>query len=76
MSTGNNKLMRDLSILAAMAAEMEAYLNSHVLFWHMSSSRMPALTLGGYLMRQHRLLALRSLLTGEQLSELDAAVLN
>lgn len=57
-----------------MAAEMEAYLNSDVLFWHMSISRMPALTLGGYLMRQHRLLALRNLLSGVQLSELDAAV--
>ena len=75
MRPDNNKLMRDLSILVAMVAEMEAYLNSDVLFWHMSISRMPALTLGGYLMRQHRLLALRDLLTEVQLSELDAAVL-
>ena len=74
MSKDNDKLIRDLKILAAMAAEMETYLNSDVLFWHMSTSGMPALTLGGYLMRQHRLLALRNLLTGEQLSELDAAV--
>ena len=74
MSTDNNKLTRDLSILVAMASEMEIYLNSNVLFWHMSTSSMPALTLGGYLMRQYRLLALRDLLTGIQLSELDAAV--
>ena len=65
LSTDNNKLTRDLSILVAMAAEMETYLNSDVLFWHMSTSHMPALTLGGYLMRQHRLLALRDLLTGD-----------
>ena len=74
MSNDNDKLIRDLKILAAMASEMEPYLNSNVLFWHMSTSGMPALTLGGYLMRQHRLLALRNLLSGEQLSELDAAV--
>jgi hypothetical protein len=72
--TGNDKLLRDLEILTAMAGEMESYLNSNVLFWRMGISRMPALTLGGYLMRQHRLLALRNLLTAEQLAELDAAV--
>ena len=49
--------------MTAMAAEMDAYLKSDVLFWHMSASRMPALTLGGYLMRQHRLLILRKLLS-------------
>lgn len=74
MSTGSKKLTRDLSILVAMASEMEAYLNSDVLFWHMGTSGYPALTLGGYLMRQHRLLALRELLTEVQLAELDAAV--
>ncbi len=58
-----------------MANEMERYLNSDVLFWHMSTAHMPALTLGGYLMRQHRLLALRNLLSETQLLELDAAVL-
>jgi hypothetical protein len=58
-----------------MVAEMETYLNSDVLFWHMSTSGMPALTLGGFLMRQHRLLTLQDLLTAVQLSELDAAVL-
>lgn len=76
LNTDNNyELSRDLSILVAMAAEIEPYLDSDVLFWHMSTSRMPALTLGGYLMRQHRLLALQDLLSDQQISELDAAVL-
>ena len=74
LNSNNNELTRDLSILVAMAAEIEPYLNSDVLFWHMSTSHMPALTLGGYLMRQHRLLALQDLLTDRQRSELDAAV--
>ena len=69
-----DKLKRDLSILVAMAPEMETYLNSNVLFWHMSTSRMPALTLGGYLIRQHRLIALQDLLTGAHSSQLNTAV--
>jgi hypothetical protein len=74
MSTENNKLKRDLSILVAMSEEMETYLNSDVLFWRMSKAGMPALTLGGYLMRQHRLLALNNLLTTAELSELESAI--
>jgi hypothetical protein len=57
-----------------MAEEMENYLDSDVLFWHMSKGGMPALTLGGYLMRQHRLLALYDELSEEQQAEVDAAV--
>lgn len=74
MSDGKVKLARDLSILVAMSAEMDTYLDSEVLFWQMSESGMPALTLGGYLMRQHRLLALRNLLTSEERAKLDGAV--
>lgn len=74
MTKGIEKLQRDLEILAAMAEEMESYLNSDVLFWNMSTAGMPALTLGGYLMRQYRLLALRDLLSEEEQRELDAAV--
>ncbi len=69
-----NKLTQDLAILTAMASEMEAYLNSDVLFWRMGKSGMPALTLGGYSMRQHRLLALRDQLTSQQSHELDSAL--
>lgn len=74
MTKGIEKLKRDLEILTAMAAEMDSYLNSDVLFWNMSTAGMPALTLGGYLMRQYRLLALRDLLSEEEQEELDAAV--
>jgi len=57
-----------------MAAEMEAYLKSDVLFWRMSKFSVPALTLGGYLMRQHRLLLLRDLLTQNQQADLSSTV--
>jgi hypothetical protein len=74
LSTEDAKLEQDLKILAAMAAEMEEYLRSDVLFWQMMPGGMPKLTLGGYLMRQHRLLALRDLLDKAQRARLDAAV--
>ncbi len=74
MLTAIEKLEKDVTILAAMAKEMEAYLDSDVLFWHMSTSGMPTLTLGGYLMRQHRLIILRNLLSAEKQKLLDAAV--
>lgn len=74
MSDGLEKLRQDLEILTAMAAEMDSYLMSEVLFWPMEKGNMPRLTLGGYLMRQHRLVALKELLTAEEATQLDAAV--
>lgn len=75
MSTdGLEKLQKDLDILAAMAAEMDTYLRSDVLFWPMQNSDFPRLTLGGYLMRQHRLLALKELLDQDEQNRLIAAV--
>lgn len=74
MSTNTEKLKRDLSILKAMAEEMATYLDSDVLFWHMSAAGMPALTLGGYLMREHRLLALQDQLSSAETAELNTAV--
>ncbi len=73
MATGNGKLSRDVDVLEAMAAEMETYLDSDVLFWPLSGS-LPRLTLGGYLMREHRLLALRDLLSEEEQARVEAAV--
>lgn len=64
----------DLDILAAMAAEMDTYLASDVLFWPMQASGMPKLTLGGYLMRQERLLAVADELDGAQQALLNTAV--
>jgi len=74
LTTATGYLTQDLEILVAMTAEIETYLNSDVLFWHMSKSRMPRLTLGGYLMRQYRLLLLQDLLTDAQQTDLNTAV--
>ncbi len=74
MTVATGKLTKDLQILVAMATEMEAYLQSEVLFWHMSKISVPALTLGGYLMRQHRLLLLQDLLSQTQQADLSSAV--
>lgn len=74
MSDDIQKLKEDLLILVAMAEEMDAYLQSDVLFWPMATGGLPKLTLGGYLMRQHRLLALSELLTEAEQVQLDTAV--
>ncbi|MFN2136945.1 MAG: hypothetical protein ACK2UK_13380 [Candidatus Promineifilaceae bacterium] len=74
MTEGDEKLDQDVRILSAMAAEMDDYLDSDVLFWEMGKAGMPKLTLGGYLMRQQRLLALYDSLTPEQQAEVDEAV--
>ncbi len=70
----SEKLAKDVMILAAMAAEMDEYLKSDVLFWQMMKGGLPKLTLGGYLMRQHRLLALPALLSAEEQAMVDTAV--
>jgi hypothetical protein len=74
VTEAEDKLAQDVRVLSAMADEMETYLDSDVLFWHMAQGGMPTLTLGGYLMRQHRLLALYDSLTEEQRAEVDGAV--
>lgn len=71
---GIEKLQRDLQVLEAMAAEMDDYLRSDVLFWPLSDGDLPRLTLGGYLLRQHRLLELRDLLDQEEQERLHNAV--
>jgi len=68
------KLGRDLTILEAMVDEIEDYLRSDVLFWQMMKGGLPKLTLGGYFMRQHRLLALQDLLEPEERLRLNSAV--
>jgi hypothetical protein len=74
VTQGEDKLAHDVQVLSAMADEMDPYLDSDVLFWHMAQGGMPVLTLGGYLMRQHRLLALYDSLSEEQQAEVDSAV--
>lgn len=74
MQSGIERLETDLVILEAMAADMDAYLQVDVLFWRMAHGGMPMLTLGGYLLRQHRLQELAALLSPEQQARLDTAV--
>ena len=74
MSEEVEKLKQDLYILEAMASEMDEYLRSQVLFWPLSQANLPRLTIGGYLMRQHRLLTLGHLLNNKEIARRDAAV--
>lgn len=73
VSEASAKLKQELKILEAMAAEMDDYLRDDNLFWPLGDSSMPRLTLGGYLMRQHRLVALRQQLDQADQERLDAA---
>ena len=74
MSEPEEKLRRDLEILEAMASEMDEYLRSQTLFWPMMKGNLPRLTIGGYLMRQHRLLSLQELLDHDEQERLRNAV--
>jgi hypothetical protein len=74
VSKAKEKLRKDLKILELMAADMDDYLQSQTLFWPLQDSTLPRLTLGGYLMRQHRLTALRRLLEADEQSRLVIAI--
>ncbi len=74
MPEPNEKLRRDLVILEAMSSEMNEYLQSQALFGPMMKANLPRLTIGGYLMRQHRLLSLRSLLGESEQDRLKVAI--
>lgn len=70
----NERLGQDVAVLSAMVEQMPEYLDSDILFWPAPRGGMPALTLGGYLLREHRLLALAGLLTAEQQMEVNEAL--
>lgn len=74
MDEGNQRLAQDAAVLGAMAGQMAEYLDSDILFWPAPQGGMPMLTLGGYLLREHRLLGLPQLLTAELRTQVDAAV--
>jgi hypothetical protein len=67
-------ILHDLSILEEMAAHMDAYLISDAKEWTLPRLNMPKLTIGGYLMRQERLLALKAELQEEDLKRLTKAI--
>ena len=74
MSTSDEKLQKDLEIIELMAQQMRAYLNNDLLL-PMTHPDAPQVTLAGYLMRVHRLQALRNtLLDGDERARLDQAV--
>jgi hypothetical protein len=60
LPTGKQKLTQDLKRIEVMVGEMSSYLTSEILFRTTSDAGPPTVTLGNYLMRQNRLLALRS----------------
>lgn len=74
MSEGMDKLKQDLKILKVMAAEMEDYLQGQAIFWPLPDTSLPRLTLGGYLMRQHRLSELSHLLNQDEQTLLAASI--
>ncbi|MFO7664207.1 MAG: hypothetical protein R6X18_16655 [Chloroflexota bacterium] len=74
MQDGSERLDQDVDILETMAYQMAEYLDSEVLFWPMSHGGMPMLTLGGYLMREQRLLALANSLSEELQTQTDMAI--
>lgn len=73
MSEAVERLREDLKILEAMARDMDEYLRNQTLFWPLSPPSLPRLTLGGYLMRQHRLVELVDLLSEADRGRLVAA---
>lgn len=71
LALDSNVLLQDLHILAAMIAEMDAYLDSDATHWPMRQEGMPKLTIGGCLMRQDRLQVLRHHLLVDDQTSLD-----
>ena len=68
----------DMAVLEAMAAEMEPYLKSTILYWQLSPEQRispppPLLTIGGTLLRARRLEALRDTMEPEEAARLGDA---
>ena len=74
MDRDNAVLAHDLMIMEEMAANMAAYLDSKVEEWTIPRANMPRLTIGGFLMRRQRLLALRHKLSADDQIRLDVAL--
>lgn len=74
MATGHESLAVDLEIVEQMAAGMRDYLSSGSVYNKKIDYGLMYLTLGGYLMRQQRLMALISQLDAAQQTRLREAV--
>ena len=66
-------LSRDLRIMEEMVGEMNPYLMSESMWWTMTHGDMPRLTLGGCLMRKHRLSIVQNQLSQEERIRLQDA---
>lgn len=64
----------DLQVVQAMSNSMSTYLDSTAVYYPMATPTYPKLTLGGYLMRQQRLVALSAELSKVNKGWLDTAV--
>ena len=68
-------LERDLRVLAAMASSLTPYLYEDELYGYLAGN-LPKLTLGGLLLRLHRLTCLEDMLSAEQQTLLHDARIN
>ena len=78
MSDRASEIAYDLAVVEAMVAEMEPYLKSDLLYWRLSPAvalrpAVPLLTIGGVLLRTHRLGGQSDRLTPTQRNRLSAA---
>ncbi len=78
MSDRTSGLAYDLAVVEAMVAELESYLKSDLLYWRLSPTvtlrpAAPLLTIGGVLLRTHRLGGQSDRLTPIQQNRLSAA---
>lgn len=69
----SEKLQNDLKVLDRFSRDLSAYLESTTLFYP-TGPNYPQLTVGGLLMRQHRLLLCRSLLSQAERNELNQTI--
>ncbi len=67
-------ILHDLLILEEMASKMADYLDGDADDWTIPRVNMPKLTIGGYLMRQHRLTILEGKLDAQDKARLWTAV--
>ncbi len=74
MNDEHQIILRDLKILEVMVAEVDDYLISEATHWTMEKGDMPKLTIGGCLMRRHRLPVVRDKMDAAAQARLDATL--
>lgn len=69
-----DRIEEDLQVIEAMASSMSAYLDSTAVYYPLATPTYPKLTLGNYLMRQNRLMAVREEMNEVYKGRLETAV--